>query len=259
MKALKRRWGDVRLALALVSGILFAAQPALSGTPNVIPLPGFSCPPAKLWELDGTNRLAVCVDCRGAQPPPEIRSTACESNKVGLVEEGREFFCTSNTWRAGPWQVLSNTCRCSAGWIWNGTLCIPGPGPGPIDACRNLPGIQLVPPPGYYSAMPDCFRIRVNAFAEGLMWRNGAQPYWNGLMNQLNAQAPGWQLFPAPEDDIKQAVQYLENRWILGPCRGDPVQFGTIEVSCERGYEDIVSTPVQTGPFFLISLSIRSI
>lgn len=245
-------------ALALASCLCFGsvciAQTPCRDSSCVQQLPGFSCPTAKLFDYDATTKQVLCVDCRGTQPPGETRAQPCESNKIGSIEEGRDFFCAANAWRAGPWQQLSNTCRCPEGWIWNGTICV-DPGPQK-DACADIPGPQIRPPPGHYSLPPDCPPILFAIRSTGLRWRNGAQPYWNTLMNQLNSRVPDWPLMPAPNDYIRQAVDYLANRWELGPCLGTPVWFGPVEVRCEKSYEDIVSTPSQTGPFHLITLSI---
>lgn len=249
----------LRCLMLLVLTASCAALAQNRGTPDVVPLPGFSCPPAKLWDLDGTTREAVCVDCRGVQPPPEQRNVACEANKIGTMLEGRDFFCQANAWRPGPWQLISDTCRCDVGYNWDGSQCLPVRG---LDVCRNLPGDQPVVPPGYIFVPPDrCLPVDppFDIASIGLMWQNGAQPYWNTLMNQLNARVPDWNMTPAPNDYIKQAVDYLGNRWTLGPCVGDPVRFGNIEVVCEKSWEDIVSTRTQRGPFYLIRLGMRRI
>ena len=90
------------------------------------------------------------------------------------------------------------------------------------------------------------------------MWRNGADPFWNSLVNKLEACLPEWRTAPSGFDAIRQAMSYLENRWIAGPCMGEIVAFGNVRVRCQRSYEDIVSTPWQTGPFHLISLTVWS-
>lgn len=247
--------------LALVMLALAArsfAQPPMGGTPDVVPLPGFSCPPAKLWDQDGATGRAVCVDCRGVQPPPEQRTLACPTSQEGATLEGRDYFCQANSWRAGPWQLIADTCRCPDDTYWDGNLCRIGG----VDLCRNIPGVQNPEPPGYvrdadgncHPVNPQC--VVGGVFSSGYQWRNGAEPYWNTLMNKLDACAGGWRTAPPGFDFIRQAVDYLANRWDLGPCRGVPVAFGNVRVSCERWPEDIVSTPFQRGPFFMIQLRI---
>jgi len=232
----------------------------MGGTPDVVRLPGFTCPPAKLWDQDSSTGRAVCVDCRGVQPPPEHRTIACPPSQEGSTLEGRDYFCQANVWRAGPWQLIADTCRCSEGSNWDGNVCLPGG----VDVCRNLPGVQNPVPPGYVrDRNGDCQPVEPECLARGILssgyqWRNGAEPYWNTLLNRLDVCAPGWRTASPGYDFIRQGVNYLDNRWDLGPCRGVPVVFGNIRVSCEKWPEDVVSTPLRIGPFFMIQLRIKS-
>lgn len=224
-------------------------------------MPGFSCPPTKLWDQDGTTGRAICVDCRGAPPPPEQRTVACPPTQEGTTVEGRDFFCQANTWRPGPWQLISNTCACPANTAWNGKECVLN---REGDVCQNILGIQPTPPDGYIVINQECVPIRpvclaAGATSAGFMWRNGADPYWNSLMNQLDVCAAGWRTAPPGNDFIRQAVDYLANRWIQGPCMGGEVAFGNVRVRCQKSWEDIVSTRWQTGPFYLITLDIRAL
>lgn len=220
--------------------------------------PGFSCPTAKLFDLEPATGRVVCVDCRGAPPPGDLRTLPCESNKIGAIEEGRNYFCTSNEWRPGLWHLLVNTCQCPRDRTWNGTSCIPSGGP-PDDVCLNLDGIQATVPAGYYRdtdsncwPTPQC--LIKGASSAGLMWSTGAEPFWNALMVQLDTSCPAWRDAPTGFDDIRQALDWLGNRWTLGPCDGNLVLFGGVRVQCQMWLEDIVSTPFQPGPFFLINL-----
>jgi hypothetical protein len=135
--------------------------------------------------------------------------------------------------------------------------------PTTLDVCANILGLQPVVPPGYTVIPVDqCVPIApsLNAFSQGVFWRNGSQPFWNTLIAQVDAQAPGWRQTPAPNDYIRQALDWLANRWMLGgQCAGVSRVFGQIQVSCSLSYEDIVSTPSQTGPFYLVELSIHKL
>jgi hypothetical protein len=250
--------------VALVATLLLpvmqarADPPPMGGSQDVTPQPGFSCPPAKLWDQDATTRQAVCVDCRGVQPPPEQRNVACPPTKVGAMLEGRDYFCQANAWRPGPWQLIQDTCACPANSTWDETQlrCFYT---GDPDKCANLPGIQNVVPPGYVViGLNQCFPVDpvFGASSVGLMWRNGAQPYWNTLVARVDAQVPGWRDTPPPLNYIRQGMDFLSNAWTENRCFGEPVQFGSIYVSCERSWEDIVSSYYQRGPFYMIMLRI---
>lgn len=250
-----RRMVILLLLLSSVACTMAQQLPPCQGSSCVQPLPGFSCPPAKLWDQDGGR--AVCVDCRGVQPPPEQQSHGCPANQLGSIVEGRDYFCQANAWRAGPWQLISNTCRCPDNTGWDGQSCVPQA----QDACWNIPGIQSAVPLGYgqdtnfncHPIDPDTLR-RGGVRSEGLLWSNGSEPYWNSLINRLDAVAPGWRGAPSGLNDIELAVNWLSNRWTVGPCDGRPMQFGRVFVTCMRSREDIVSSKFQQGPFFYITL-----
>lgn len=193
-------------------------------------LPGFSCPPAKLWDQDGSTRRAVCVDCRGVQPASEQRTLSCPPTQSGYILENRDFFCQANTWRPGFWQLISNTCACQPPQVW-----VPERG---ICADGNL---------------PRPFQVH----SSGLRWSNGAEPYWNTLINKLNAAiGSGWYDEPPPNNFIRQAVDHLAAT-IAVPntrCPAQPIVLGNVTAHCEIYWEDIVSTPFQRGPFYVVSL-----
>lgn len=133
------------------------------------------------------------------------------------------------------------------------------------DRCRNMPGMQTEVPSGYWRDETGACRpieekpcLLAGIASTGLVWRNGADPYWNSLVNKLEACLPEWRTAPAGFEAIRQAMSYLENRWTSGPCMGETVTFGNVRVRCRRSYEDIVSTPWQTGPFYLVSLTLWS-
>lgn len=197
------------------------------------PRPGFSCPPSKLWDQDLGGKRAICVDCRGEQPRPEQRTSACPSNQVGNMLEGRDFFCQANAWRPGPWQLIVTTCACVPPTEWD-----------PVALQCRVRGDDR----------PDSFLVH----SQGLRWSNGAEPYWNTLINRLNAAiGTSWYAEPPPTNYVRQAIDFLQvaidadNR---KGCPIEPVQFGNVTARCEVYPEDVVSTREKRGPFYLISL-----
>ncbi len=195
------------------------------------PLPGFSCPPAKLWDQNGTTRQAVCVDCRGVQPRPEQRTMACPRTQSGSIVEGREYFCQANLWRPGQWQLISNSCICAPPKTWHADrgICADG------------------------DDLTSSFQI----YSTGLRWSNGAEPYWNTLINKLNsAIGTDWYSDLPPNNFVRQAVDYLAAMIALPNrrCPAEPAVFGNVTAHCEIYWEDIVETPFQKGPFYVVSL-----
>jgi hypothetical protein len=89
----------------------------------------------------------------------------------------------------------------------------------------------------------------------GYRWANGADPYWNSLMNQLSAAiGNSWYGKPPPTNYVRQAVDYLGNAMMQG-CPPAPVRFGNVTAYCEIYWEDIVEyPPVTIGPFFFVTL-----
>lgn len=245
-----------------------AVSPLLAQTPCVDstcvqPQPGFSCPASKLFDVDGATKQVLCVDCRGAQPPGDIQNLPCESNKIGVHQQGRSYYCSANTWRPGPWQVLQDTCACSPGTSWSDVSrqCEPAI----QDICLNLEGTQPGVPEGYVFVPPDrCDPVKppclaYGATSSGYQWRTGAEPYWNSLIAILDSCSTGWRTALPGNDFIRQGVEYLANRWDLGPCNGEEVAFGNVRVRCWKWWEDIVDTPHRPGPYYYITLHIGAL
>lgn len=253
MTKLWRQSLSTALAFAMAIGAPAGAEERQCRDSSCIQqLPGFSCPPAKVWE-QSEKKLAVCVDCRGRQPPPEQRVLGCESNKVGQIVEGRDYFCIANSWRASVWQLISNTCVCPEGTKWDSSSCVRGQ---ETDECENIPGIQSTVPVGYIQIEKRCYPIRGGGSGQGYMWGNGAEDFWNTMLNQLHANAPGWMETPPPYHYIRQAVEYLANRWMSENCDGVIVKFGEVGAYCMRSWLDIPDTQDRPGPYYWVEIAI---
>lgn len=231
LRPLRRAGVIVALGWLLCTSHVSAEQRNCQGSSCVQTLPGFSCPPAKLWDHDASGKIPVCVDCRGAQPAAEQRNVVCPSTQVGYMLEGRDYFCQANAWRPGPWQLVTSTCRCEPPLRWDPER----------ERCSDF-------------SESASFLIH----STGLRWSNGAQPYWNSLINKLNAAiGPSWYSEQPPANYVRQAVDYLAA--MIDPanrqgCPIEAVSFGNVTARCEIYREDIVSTPWQRGPFYVVSL-----